>query len=164
MSTGAQSTSTVANPSTVAETRTSTLEVRLPQPAQPNPLMSMDTWTPFLLFLAAVSGILTIFGKHISGKIADYKEVHKPVHDAIDKSLSELRLGLEHKGTRLDQMERSRQADVERIVKLETNITNIEKGQTRIEASIDKMMNAHQSNFDQLAQSIRELRDVKPKG
>lgn len=172
--TGAHSTSTVTHPSPVTETRTSTLEVKLPPAQQANPLMSMDTWTPFLLFLGAVSGVLAVFGKHITSKIADHKEVHKPVHDAIDKSLSEMRLSLEQKGTRLDQMERSRQADVERIVKLETTVTNIEKGQVRIEASIeksstahqnsmDKMMNAHQSNFIQLAQSIRELRDVRPK-
>jgi hypothetical protein len=161
--TGAHSTSTVTNPQ-VAETRTSTLEVRLPPPQpQPNPLMSMETWTPFLLFLGAVAAIVGLFAKHIASKITDFKEVHKPVHDAIDKELSEFRINLEHKTSRIEQMERSRIADVERIVKLETNITNIEKGQARIETSIDKMMNAHQSNFEQLAQSIRELRDVRPK-
>ena len=118
---------------------------------------------PFLLFIAAVGAVLVIFGNYISKKIADFKEVHKPVHDSIDKELSEFRINLEHKTSRIEQMERSRIADVERIVKLETNITNIEKGQARIETSIEKMMNVHQSNFDQLATSIRELRDVRPK-
>lgn len=153
--------STISRPNETVETRNSTVEVRLPQ--QPNPLMSMDTWMPFLLFIAAVGGVLTVFGKHISSKITDFKEVHKPVHDSIDKELSEFRINLEHKTSRIEQMERSRIADVERIVKLETNITNIEKGQARIETSIEKMMNVHQNNFDQLATSIRELRDVRPK-
>ncbi|MFX4084047.1 hypothetical protein ACKU27_02965 [Sphingobium yanoikuyae] len=116
-----------------------------------------------MLFLGAVAAVMGFFTKHISSKITDFKDVHKPVHDAIEKELSEFRINLEHKTSRIEQMERSRVQDVERIVKLETNITNIEKGQTRIEASIDKMMNAHQSNFEQLAQSIRELRDVKPR-
>ncbi|OAH42756.1 hypothetical protein AX777_05830 [Sphingobium yanoikuyae] len=124
----------------------------------------MDTWTPFLLFLGAVAAVMGLFTKHISSKITDFKDVHKPVHDAIEKELAEFRMNLEHKTSRIEQMERSRVQDVERIVKLETNITNIEKGQARIETSIDKLISSHQSNFDQLATSIRELRDVRPKG
>ena len=59
--------------------------------------------------------------------------------------------------TRVDALEHLRLGDIERIVRVETSIAGMEKGLERVERTIN-------DRFDILADSIREIRTVAPRG
>ncbi|WP_294196541.1 hypothetical protein [uncultured Sphingomonas sp.] len=62
--------------------------------------------------------------------------------------------------TRIDAIERLRVTDVERIVKVESNLSNLEKGQERIEHQLEKMEADSEKGRSEIIESIRELRTV----
>lgn len=64
---------------------------------------------------------------------------------------------LSNTASRVDQLERLRTADVERIVKLETNLTNLEKGQERIEHSLETMKQEEREGRAEIIESLREM-------
>lgn len=66
--------------------------------------------------------------------------------------------------TRVDALEHVRASDVERIVKLETNLANLEKGQERIEHQLDKMERDSAAGRAEIIDTIREIskREIKP--
>lgn len=146
-------------------TRTETI-VPAPTPAVPNPY-SFEFWTPILAFAMLVSGALALFSKSISNKVAEFEKVHKPIHDNLDRDFKALEHKLNNERQKIDQLERSRSSDVERIVKLETQLHSIEKGQERIEHALEKMADDLGNRIDgwaeQFSASIREVRDVKPR-
>lgn len=65
--------------------------------------------------------------------------------------------------TKVDQLDRLRTNDVERIVKLETNLSNLEKGQERIEHALDTMKHDSDKGRAEILDSIREMRSVTVK-
>lgn len=133
-----------------------------------NALMDLGAWGPFLAILGAIAMLGGLFNKHIGGKIGDFKEGHKPVHDSLDGKIVEITHKMNNDRQRIQILEQHRGADIERIVKLETNLHNIEKSQDRIEAALEKMSvdlgNRIDHWSDVLGASIREVRDVKPRG
>lgn len=164
-----ESTAVTHSPQTVPQGTPVTIATTVqPQPIQPsNPIMSMETWTPLLIFVAAVVGVVGLFTKHITGKISEFERAHKPVHDTMDRDLKSLEHKLANERARVDQLDRERQKDVERIVKVETQLNSIEKGQERIEHGLEKMAvdlgNRIDAWAEQFSTSIREVRDVKPR-
>jgi biopolymer transport protein ExbB/TolQ len=140
--------------------------VPAPTPAIPNPY-TFEFWTPILAFAVLVSAALALFSKHITSKIGDFKEVHKGTHDTLDTKFLDLTHKLANDRQRIQILEQHRGADIERIVKLETNLHNIEKSQERIEHALEKMSvdlgNRIDSWANALGASIREVRDVKPR-
>lgn len=137
-----------------------------PTPAVPGPT-SFEFWTPILAFAMLVSGALALFSRSISNKVAEFEKVHKPIHDGLDRDMKSLEHKLANERQKIDQLERSRSSDVERIVKLETQLHSIEKGQERIEHALEKMAGDLGNRIDgwaeQFSTSIREVRDVKPR-
>lgn len=65
--------------------------------------------------------------------------------------------------SKVDQLDRLRGSDVERIVKLETNLSNLEKGQERIEHALDTMKHDSDKGRAEILDSIREMRSVTVK-
>ncbi len=63
----------------------------------------------------------------------------------------------------VDAIERLRITDVERLVKLETNYANLERGQARIEHQLEKMEADSASGRAEIIESLRELRNVSPR-
>lgn len=135
--------------------------------AMPNPLMVAENWMPFLLLIAAVAAVVGLFTKHITGKFSDFEKVHKPIHEQQDREIAGIKHRIANDRARVDALDRDRQKDVERIVKVETQLNSIEKGQERIEHSLEKMSvdlgNRIDSWAEQFSHSIREVRDVKPR-
>lgn len=128
---------------------------------------SFEFWTPVLGFAVLVSAALAMFGKHITGKFSEFEKAHKPEHDAIKRELEGMGHKLANERQRIDALDRDRQKDVERIVKLETQLHSIEKGQERIEHALEKMAADLGNRIDgwaeQFSTSIREVRNVAPK-
>ncbi|MES3097278.1 hypothetical protein [Sphingomonas aerolata] len=157
-------TQTVASGTPVIMRTETTVPVQ--QPAT-NPLMDLTFWAPFLAVLTAIMLLGGLVSKHIVGKIGDYKEAHKPVHDGIDAKLIAIEHKLNGERQRVNILETYRNGDIERIVKLETNMHNIEKSQERIEHALEKMSVDLGNRIDHwseaLSLSIREVRDVKPR-
>jgi septal ring factor EnvC (AmiA/AmiB activator) len=135
--------------------------VPVTQPAAPT---TFEFWTPILAFAMLVSAVMALFHNSIAKKIKEAQDNHRPAHEAIDKSLHRLSNELAKDGARIHQLEQFRNADVERIVRLETNLTNIEKGQERIEHSLEKMEREGKEGRAEIIDSLRELRSVAPKG
>jgi hypothetical protein len=138
-----------------------------PTPVVPNQLMDLSMWAPFLAALAGALLLGGMFSKHITGKIGDFKEAHKPVHDSIDQKLIAIEHKLNGERQRVNILETHRNTDIERIVKLETNMHNIEKSQERIEHALERMAvdlgNRIDNWSEALSASIREVRDVRPR-
>lgn len=66
--------------------------------------------------------------------------------------------------TEVQALDHMREKDVERIVKLETNLASLEKGQDRIEKRLDGMAEDSADARKEIIESIRELRAVAMKG
>ncbi|PTW45582.1 hypothetical protein C8J25_107267 [Sphingomonas faeni] len=66
--------------------------------------------------------------------------------------------------SRLDALERARQSDIERIVKVESSIAAIDKSLERVEHGQEKLAETMKDSFATLAESIRVVRMVGPKG
>ena len=95
------------------------------------------------------------------------QDSHRVSRDAVDREMTEHTRRIETERLRTDVLERTRASDIGRIVKLETNMTNIEKSRERIEAAVEKnhikAMANQRTLFDQLSTSIRENRNVTGK-
>jgi len=153
------------NPGTPVIMRSETT-VPVSQPTMPSPT-SFEFWTPILAFALLVSGALALFSKHITGKFTEFERAHKPEHDAMKRDMEAMGHKLANERQRIDALDRDRQKDVERIVKLETQLHSIEKGQERIEHALEKMAADLGNRIDgwaeQFSTSIREVRNVNPK-
>jgi len=65
-----------------------------------------------------------------------------------------------HKNLKMEvqALDHMREKDVERIIKLETNLASLEKGQERIEKRLDTMADDSAEARKEIVESIRELR------
>lgn len=129
-----------------------------------NPLMSMDTWAPLVVFLLGIAGIMTIFGKAITGKISDYKDAHQPIHDNINKDIKDLEHEQKNLRSRQDALESARGKDEARFVKLEGEISTFKDTAARIEKALEKLEATEARGRAEIIESIREIskRDLKP--
>lgn len=138
--------------------RTETTVPVSPAPVSPT---SFEFWTPVLAFAIAVATIGALFGKHITTKFAEFEKALKPLHDATEKALHRLSNEATIDRGRIQQLEQFRNADVERIVRLETNLSNIEKGQVRIENALEKNADERKKSTLEILQLLSELRETK---
>jgi hypothetical protein len=172
MAEGGTTTTHIQHPTSIVSSGTPVImraETTMPvqQVTAQNPLMDLAIWAPFLAIVTAMLVLGGLFSKHITGKIGDYKETHKPVHDSIDAKLIAMEHKINGERARVNILETYRNTDIERIVKLETNMHNIEKSQERIEHALEKMSVDLGNRIDHwseaLSLSIREVREVKPR-
>lgn len=115
-------------------------------------------------------GILAALSAGLGGPIA----VVKWVGGAIDRRVADTEGKLNNRidnqahkianhASRLDAIEREHQKHIERTVRLETNLQNLEKGVLRIEHTLEKMDAENAKGRAEIIESLRELRSVSPK-
>ncbi|WP_267382255.1 MULTISPECIES: hypothetical protein [unclassified Sphingomonas] len=112
--------------------------------APPPPLgVNISVLSEWAIALVAIAALIALIHKSFTRELnRDLLQVNHKVGNTI---------------ARVDSLERLRTGDIERIVKVETTISNVEKGLDRIDRSIHE-------RFDTLADSIREIRTVAPRG
>lgn len=158
---------TTSAPVPVIERNTTTSSSSSTTLVPTNPFLDAKLLTEGGSFLMLVLGLGALLEKRGKDKREADKLAHKPEHDAIAKDLAELKHDLKNNETAINAVAAHRTSDVERIVKLEMRQENIEKGQARIEASMaknhDDTLAQMRTLFDQVCDSVRELRDVKPR-
>ena len=117
-----------------------------------------------------ICGVLAALGTGLAMPVAIIRWCGSFVAEKVSESEKALRVTIDNQGhkianvtTRVDAMERLRSSDVERIVKLETNLSNLEKGQERIEHALEKMEAESAKGRAEIIESLRELRTVTPK-
>jgi signal transduction histidine kinase len=138
--------------------------VPAPGVVQPNPLMAADNWVPLLSLIAAMALIVGLFAKHVTGKIAEFEKAHKPVHDNLTDDIKELKHETKNLRGRQDGLEAQRAKDEARFVKLESDIQGFRETAQRIERNQEKQAEAEAKGREEIIASIRELREVKPRG
>lgn len=105
--------------------------------------------------LAAIGGGLSLpigfarwCGGLVAKKVEDCERATKVVMDNLAQATKAATDNLAHKlanvATKVDALDHQRDADIERIVKLESNLLNLEKGQERIEKALDRLTEALQ--------------------
>lgn len=138
-------------------------ETTVPVTPPPAPPTAFEFWTPVLAFVMLVAGVLALFGKHLTTKFSEFEKSLKPLHEATDKALQRLANEATVDRAKIQQLEQFRNADVERIVRLETNLSNIEKGQARIENTLEKNADERKKSTFEILQMLSELREGKPR-
>jgi len=132
--------------------------------------------------IAAFVGVLyTIFKFALNNatrerdiKDAAQAEQHKASHDKINEALKDIEAARLHDKHNQSQINTTVQTKieaqglkmvevVERVVRLEGKFDNIEKGQVRIEHSLERMEAAQEKARSELVESIREIRNVEKK-
>lgn len=115
-------------------------------------------------------GILAAVSAGLGGPIAVIKWCAGFVSEKVAEAEKTIKVRIDtqaHKlanvAQRVDAIERLRSSDVERIVKVETNLANLEKGQERIEHALEKMETESAKGRAEIIESIRELRTVAPR-
>ena len=78
---------------------------------------------------------------------------------AINLQMGDMKHKANGTAQKADALERMSTANVERIVKLETNLTNLEKGQERIEHHLEVMKADTEKARAEIIESLRELRN-----
>lgn len=132
-------------------------------PVQPAPVSptSFEFWTPVLAFAIAIATIGALFSKHITSKFSEFEKALKPLHDATEKALHRLANEATVDRAKIQQLEQFRNADVERIVRLETNLSNIEKGQARIENTLEKNADEQKKSTFEIMAMLSDMRESK---
>lgn len=118
-----------------------------------------------------VAGMVAALSAGLGGPVAIIRWCGTFVGEKVDESEKKTKLTFEthaHKlnnvAQRVDAIERLRTSDIERVVKLEANLSNLEKGQERIEHAIERMKEESAEDRAEIIDSLRELRNVSPKG
>jgi septal ring factor EnvC (AmiA/AmiB activator) len=117
-----------------------------------------------------ICGIGAAISAGLGGPIAMVRWCASFVGDKVAESERTLKLTIDGQGhkianvtTRLDSVEREHQKHIERTVRLETNLQNLEKGQERIEHQLEKMEADSERGRSEIIDSLRELRNVSLK-
>lgn len=133
----------------------------------PNPLMEPKNYMELGAFILMLFAVFALVEKRIEKRRKEDQDLHKLTHDAVNKEVADVKHDLKNHETMITAIANNRTADVERIVKLELRQENIEKGQARIEAAMDRnhkdMLDQMKTWADQFSESIREVRHVKPR-
>lgn len=116
-------------------------------------------------------GILAAVSAGLAGPMAVVRWCAGYVGEKVGEAEKTLKLAIDqntHKlgnvTMRVDSIERESRLSVERIVKLESNLMNLEKGQERIEHALEKMEREAATGRAEIIDTIREMskREVKP--
>lgn len=133
----------------------------------PNPLMEPKSWMEFGALILMIAALYALIEKRTEKRRKEDADVHKLTHDAVNRDIADIKHDLKNNETAVMAVANNRTADVERIVKLEIGQQNIEKAMDRIETNMEKN---HKETLDQMkswagqfSESIREVRDVKPR-
>lgn len=141
------STQSPATQSIVVQPAAPVAAVAVTPPTATSYVMLIGEWA---LALAAIGTVVALLYKLLTRDISrDVSDVSKRIGDVDHRTRGV--------ATRVDALEHLRTADIERIVRVETAVTGIKETTARIEQTLDK-------NFDSLATSIREIRNVAPRG
>ena len=138
-------------------------ETTVPVTPPINPLMSGDNWGPFLTMLGGFAMICAVAARYVTGKLADFKEAHGHVHALIDRRLDEVEHDTKGLRSRQDASEHLRSKDEARFVKLEGEISAFKDVVVRIERNQEKFADEEKAGRKEIIESIRELREVKPR-
>ena len=135
---------------------------------QANPLMEPKSWMEFGAFILMVAAVFALVEKRAKDRRKEDQDVHQLTHNMVNKDISDIKHDLKNNETAILAVAANRTADVERIVKLELRQENIERGQARIEAAMEKnhreTLDTMKGWIEQMSESIREVRNVGPKG
>ncbi|KQN09062.1 hypothetical protein [Sphingomonas sp. Leaf28] len=156
-------TSSSGTPVTTSTTLTATTVVPVPNPLlEPKNLMEAGG------VILMIAGVFALIEKRADKRRKEDHDLHKLSHDAVNKEIGDLKHDIKNNETAINVVANNRTSDVERIVKLEIGQQNIEKGQVRIEHTMEKnhkeTLDQMKAWADQFAESIREVRNVGPKG
>ncbi len=112
-----------------------------------------NLWTPSVLIAltVALAGLFGWLGK-----------MQWTVMNAM-RDLREVQTAQGRQERRTESLERQDNGKEVRLVKLEADVQHIREGQDRIEAGQKEMRAELRDNFEQLAESIREIRSVEKK-
>ena len=117
-----------------------------------------------------LAGMVAALSAGLGGPIAIVKWCAAFVAEKVTDSERALNLTISNQGhklanvaTRMDSIEREHQKHIERTVRLETNLQNLEKGQERIEHQLEKMEADGEKGRAEIIESLRELRSVSLK-
>jgi len=117
-----------------------------------------------------IAGILTVISSGLAGPVAVIRwcagQMEKKVAESektTNQAISNQGHKLANVATRMDSIEREHQKHIERTVRLETNLQNLEKGQERIEHQLEKMEADGEKGRAEIIESLRELRNVSLK-
>ena len=122
-------------------------------------------WAAALGTISAACGIIVrAVTKDVVNSVQAVGEKHDAYAKAAGEKYEDLKHALKNQTARIDAIEHLRTSDVERIVKLESAVQSFDKAIERVERGQDKLTDMITDRFDTLAQSIREIRTVTPKG
>lgn len=117
-----------------------------------------------------LAGIFAALSAGLGGPIAVIRWCGNFIEKSVSESEGKIRVILDNQShkianvsTRMDSIEREHQKHIERTVRLETNLQNLEKGQERIEHQLEKMDTDNKEGRAEIIESLRELRSVTPK-
>ena len=110
-------------------------------------------WAAALVTISAACGIIVrAVTKDVANGLMSLGERHNDLKHSVKNQIS-----------RIDAIEHLRVDDMARLVKLETNYANLERGQARIEHQLEKMEADNASGRAEIIESLRELRNVSPR-
>lgn len=110
-------------------------------------------WAAALGTISAACGIIVrAVTKDVSNGLSSLGERH-----------DDLKHSLKNQITRIDAIEHLRVDDMARLVRLEANYENLQRGQARIEHQLEKMEADSASGRAEIIESLRELRNVSPR-
>lgn len=138
-------------------------ETTVPVTPPVNPLMAGENWAPLLALLAGFALICGLAAKFVTGKLSDFKEAHDEVHKMVDRRLDDVEHDTKGLRARQDAVEHMRSKDEARFVKLEGEISAFKEAVVRIERNQEKFAEAEAAGRKEIIQSLRELREVKPR-
>jgi hypothetical protein len=114
-----------------------------------------------------VCTVFALIEKRADKRRKEDADVHKLVHDAVNREISELKHDVKNNETNIVAVAANRTADVERIVKLEISQQNMERAMDRIETNMEKnhreTLDTMRDWIEQMTESIREIRNVDRK-
>jgi chromosome segregation ATPase len=89
------------------------------------------------VFILLVAGVLALFTKWLNKQIDESKRIHDGEHALLKKDVDDIRHKIGNHGGKIDSLTTRSEGHSERLVKLESAVTNIEKSQERLEKSAD---------------------------
>lgn len=132
-----------------------------------NPFLEPRNYMELGGLVLMVAAVFALIERRMEKRRKDDQELHRHSHDAINKDIGVIKHDIKNNETAIQALASNHTSNVERIVKLEIGQQNIEKGQARIEHSMEKnhreTLDQIKAWADQFAESIREVRDVKPR-
>lgn len=151
----------------------------------PNPLLDADNILGVGAFITTIGGLVWGVVKWVGAgdkavadalavqRVEDMKTVeaqrlddiaiHAGAHALLDQRIANVEHKANNERMRTDAIEKIGEGHTGRIIRLEGAVQNIEKGVERIEDGQKEARRDAKERFDELAKSIREIREVKPK-